>query len=157
MLGKAVRCDQRNWDDILPLLMLAYRSSELESIGFTPSMMTFGREAELPIDLVYGSPQKQEPCTHTDYVVTLSERFDKIHKLAFIQMALVGERQKRQYVIKINQTEYPVGSLAWLHDPTKNRDICRKIQLPWEGPYQVMQVLFDSLYHTTIQTRYCSP
>jgi hypothetical protein len=98
-LSKAPRCDQRNWDDILLLLMLAYRSSKHESIGFTPCRMMFGREAELPVDLLYGLPQKkQEPCTNTNYVVTLSERLDKIHKLAFNQMALVRELQKRQYV-----------------------------------------------------------
>jgi hypothetical protein len=41
-------------------------------------MMMFGREAELPVDLLYGLPPKQQPCIHTEYVVTLSERLDKI-------------------------------------------------------------------------------
>jgi transposase InsO family protein len=112
MLSKAVRRDQRNWDEILPLLMLAYRSSEHESIGFTPCMMMFGREAELPVDLLYGLPPKQQPCTHTEYVVTLSERLDKINKLAFNQMTLVRERQKRQYDIKTNKIQYLVVSLV---------------------------------------------
>jgi hypothetical protein len=81
--------------------------------------MMFGREAELPVDLLYGLPQKkQEPCTNTNYVVTLSERLDKIHKLAFNQMALVRELQKRQYVIKMNQTEYPVSE-----DPRHKKNV----------------------------------
>lgn len=146
MLSKAFRRDQRNWDEILPLLMLAYRSSEHESTGFTPCMMMFGREAELPVDLVYGLPPIQDPFTHTEYVVRLSERLDKINKLASNQMALVRERQKRQYDIKINKTQYPVGSLVWLHDPTTKKGLCRKLQLPWEGPYQVIQILSDIVY-----------
>jgi hypothetical protein len=112
MLSKAVRRDQRNWDEIWPLLMLAYHSSEHESIGFTPCMMMFGREAELPVDLLYGLPPKQQPCIHTEYVVTLSERLDKINKLAFNQMTLVRERQKRQYDIKTNKIQYLVVSLV---------------------------------------------
>ena len=59
MLSKAVRRDQRNLEEILSLLMLEYRSSEHESIGFTPCMMMFGREAELPVDLLYGLPQNK--------------------------------------------------------------------------------------------------
>jgi hypothetical protein len=89
---------------------------------------------------------KQQPCTHTEYVVTLSERLDKINKLASNQMALVRERQKRQYDIKINKTQHHIGSLVWLHDPTKKKGLCRKLQLPWEGPYQVMQILSDLVY-----------
>ena len=63
-------------------------------------------------------PKNQEPCTNTNYVVTLSERLDKIHKLAFNQMALVRELQKRQYVIKMNQTEYPVSE-----DPRHKKNV----------------------------------
>jgi hypothetical protein len=49
----------------------------------------------------------------------------QINKLASNQMALMRERQKRQYDIKINKTQYPVGSLVWLHDPTKkNHKYC---------------------------------
>jgi hypothetical protein len=42
--------------------------------------------------------------------------------------------------------QYPVGSLVWLHDPTKKKGLCRKLQLPWEGPYQVIQILSDLVY-----------
>ncbi|CAG2196726.1 unnamed protein product [Mytilus edulis] len=52
MLSKVVSRDQKNWDEVLPMVMLAYRTSEHDSTGQTPSMMMFGREAELPIDLV---------------------------------------------------------------------------------------------------------
>jgi hypothetical protein len=47
-------------------------------------------------------------------------------------MALVRERQKRQYDIKINKAQYPVGSLVWLHDPTTKKGFCRKLQLAAE-------------------------
>jgi hypothetical protein len=48
----------------------------------------------------------------TEYVVTLSERLDKINKVAFNQMTLVRERQKRQYDIKTNKILYLVVSLV---------------------------------------------
>jgi hypothetical protein len=36
--------------------------------------------------------------------------------------------------------------LWWLHDPTKKKSLCRKLQLPWEGHYQVIQILSDLVY-----------
>ena len=42
------------WDDELPMLMMAYRSSIQESTKFTPSQLMFGNEIQLPIDVSYG-------------------------------------------------------------------------------------------------------
>ena len=56
MLTKCIAADQRDWDQKLPLLMLAYRSSEHDSTGYSPSQMMLGREVELPVDLLYGPP-----------------------------------------------------------------------------------------------------
>ena len=61
-------------------------------------------------------------------------------------MALVRERQKRQYDIKTNKIQYLVVFLVWLHDPTTKKGFCRKLQLPWEGPYQGIQILSDLVY-----------
>ena len=60
MLSKAVREDQTDWDEQLPLVMLAYRSSIQESTGQTPCKMMLGREVRLPIDLMLG-PSPDEP------------------------------------------------------------------------------------------------
>ena len=58
MLTKCVSSDQHDLDQKLPFLMLAYRSSEHESTGFSPNQMMLGREAELPVDLLYGPSPK---------------------------------------------------------------------------------------------------
>lgn len=60
VLSKFVSNHQRDWDQHIPLALMAYRSSVHESTGFSPSMLMFGREIELPIDLLYGPhPEKQ--------------------------------------------------------------------------------------------------
>ena len=50
MLSKVVDNDHRNWDEFLPLVMLAYRSSIHESTGESPVHMLCGRDIQLPID-----------------------------------------------------------------------------------------------------------
>jgi hypothetical protein len=57
MLSAFVSKHQRDWDDYIYLLMLAYRSAEHESLGTSPCSMLFGREINLPIYLVLGRPE----------------------------------------------------------------------------------------------------
>ncbi|CAG2204371.1 unnamed protein product [Mytilus edulis] len=49
--------DQRNWDEILPQVMMAYRSSVHASTGQTPNMMMFGRNIFLPMEAVIPRPE----------------------------------------------------------------------------------------------------
>ena len=59
ILSKYVGQNQRSWDDHIPLALLAYRSSVHDSTRLSPAMMTYGRELDLPADLMYGRPDKE--------------------------------------------------------------------------------------------------
>ena len=48
--------DQHNWDEHLPQVLLAYRSSVHATTGFTPNFLMFGREIILPLQAVIGRP-----------------------------------------------------------------------------------------------------
>ena len=54
MLSAFVSTNKRDWDEHIPLLMLAYRAAVHESIGVSPAEMVFGRPISLPIDLLLG-------------------------------------------------------------------------------------------------------
>ena len=55
-LSKYVSENQRDWDEFLPFVMLAYRTSIHDRTGSSPAMIFMGREPRLPIDLLIGSP-----------------------------------------------------------------------------------------------------
>ncbi|VDI78350.1 Hypothetical predicted protein [Mytilus galloprovincialis] len=63
ILSKFIGKDQKDWDTHLSVAMMAYRTSVHESTGFSPSMLMFGREIELPIDLIYGPHPQTENIT----------------------------------------------------------------------------------------------
>ncbi|CAC5365027.1 unnamed protein product [Mytilus coruscus] len=48
--------DQRKWDEILPQIMMAYKSSVHASTGQTPNMMMLGRNIFLPMEAVIPHP-----------------------------------------------------------------------------------------------------
>ena len=56
LVGMMVSENQFDWDDQLPYVLMAYRSSVQESTQETPNLMCFGREISLPIDVATPPP-----------------------------------------------------------------------------------------------------
>jgi hypothetical protein len=47
---------ERDWDERLPIFLLAYRASTHDTTGMAPANMVLGRELRLPCDLLFGAP-----------------------------------------------------------------------------------------------------
>ena len=84
MISKYITTDQREWDSSLPLLMMAYRTSEHESTGYSPNRMMFGREPLLPLDLLLDPKDMDEfpKDSVASYVVDLSDKMKTVHEIA---------------------------------------------------------------------------
>ncbi|PNF41843.1 hypothetical protein B7P43_G16048 [Cryptotermes secundus] len=65
-LRKVVASHQRDWDERLPLFLLACRTSTHDTTGLTAANLVFGRELGLPCNLLFGVPPDKELPT-TDY------------------------------------------------------------------------------------------
>ncbi|CAC5414109.1 unnamed protein product [Mytilus coruscus] len=78
MLSAFVSKHQRDWDEYIYLLMLAYRSSEHESLGTSPCSILFGREVNLPVNLILGRPETEKSPFNlkTVYAYELSQKFE---------------------------------------------------------------------------------
>ncbi|XP_070001372.1 uncharacterized protein [Penaeus vannamei] len=44
------------------------------------------------------------------------------------------------------EVKYNVGDHVWLHNPLRKRGLSPKLQSPWEGPYEILQVMSDVTY-----------
>jgi transposase InsO family protein len=77
-LWKVIMSHQRDWDERLPLFLLAYRTSTHNTTGLTPASLVFGRELQLPCDLLFGVPSDKERPT-TDYAADL---VDHLHSFS---------------------------------------------------------------------------
>ena len=56
MLTMFVNENKRDWDDHLPYLMMAYRSTEQTSTHCTPNLLMLGKEIKCPLDVMVGNP-----------------------------------------------------------------------------------------------------
>ncbi|CAG2228478.1 unnamed protein product [Mytilus edulis] len=64
MLSMYCAKDQAVWDEYLPQVLLAYRTSVHSTTGFTPNFLTFGREVTLPLQAVIPMPSQPKIMLH---------------------------------------------------------------------------------------------
>ena len=147
MLSKFVSENQKDRDQFLPLLMMAYRSSVHESTGFTTNEMMFGREVLLPLDFVLGQAESSWGSSETEYAAKLSEQMERIHQFARQHLKMSRERQKKNYDHRpVNQHRYNRGDAVWLYSPKRKKGVCPKLMRHFDGPFLVITRLSDILY-----------
>ena len=138
MLKCFINENRDDWDDHLPYIMLAYRSSPHESTGMSPNLMMFGEELARPIDLMVGAPPRHDSrykC-RTEYVEWLRQTITRAHIFAREQLGIAAKHQKEYYDRKADPVSYPAGSFVWWwYPPNANR----KLGIGWSGPYKVVE------------------
>ena len=128
-LLKFAEHQQKDWDEHIPFLMMAYRSVVHSTTGCSPAKMMLGRELKLPVDLIFGRPEEEILQTPVEYVLTLQERLERVHGFA------------RAHLREMSKDRYDT-----LHNRQRMKGLSPKLQRPWEGPYIVTKVINDSVY-----------
>ena len=83
----------QEWDVYVPYITFVYNITVHRTIGATPYSMTFGREAQYPIDLFVPKPPGEPRIKLGDNAEELNERLYEIHREAQMTM---GSEQRRQ-------------------------------------------------------------
>ena len=122
---------QSTWDQQLPMLLLSYRSAVHETTGFSPSMLVYGRELTLPVDLMYGRPDEGYS-GQSQYVSDMQRRLDAVHSFARDTASLHNSRTKRRYDLRADTSLFETGDLVWLANPQRTKGVCPKLTNPWE-------------------------
>ena len=145
MLALATEDQPYTWESKLPSLCMAYNCSVQSTTGYTPFYLMFGRQARLPIDIMYGTPGP-EPAPTTDYAKCLKQSLEKSYQLARERMGLNLQRQKDLYDTRIHGHPFVKGDLVWLHTPAVPKGHSKKLHRPWKGPYRILKCLSNITY-----------
>ena len=147
MLSAFVNENKRDWDEHIPLLMLAYRTAIHESTGVSPCEMVFGRPITLPIDLLLGrvEPEKQYEY-ESDFANSLSNKIDKIHDFARKKLSITTSKMTRQYSSNTKLNRHNPGDAVWHAIPKHQIGKNSKLDKKWVGPYLVCRKISDVVY-----------
>lgn len=144
MLKVFVNKQRNDWDDYLPYVLMAYRSTFQESTKCSPNLMMLGREIALPLDLMVGDPPNtSENFCPVEYVEWLKHSMGTVFNFANENLHHSAKRQKRYYDRNIKHREYIPGDFVWRWYPPSAGI---KLGLGWTGPFRVARKCSDVTY-----------
>ncbi|GFU41615.1 retrovirus-related Pol polyprotein from transposon 412 [Trichonephila clavipes] len=141
-LSLMVSKNQQDWDQKVPLFLLAYRSAVHETTGYSPSQMFLAGIFVSPCDLLFGRPP-DTPSSPEEYVQNLQARFEDVHHLARERINLRTEKMKTRYDTKATGHQFKEGDKVWFYNPTRRRGLSPKLQSHWDGPYTILKIIND--------------
>lgn len=145
MLTAYVNENQTNWDQILPLVLLAYRTARQSSTRETPFFMTYGRDAFLPLNRIFPS-ELDEDYTPDEYTEKLLTNLKSAFKTADVNETTAKNAQERNYNIGRVPITFDVDQLVWYYSPKRVKNQVQKLSPLWTGPFIVAQQLSASVY-----------
>jgi len=161
MLSAYVNENQTNWDDQIPYVMMAYRSSEHETTEMTPNKLMLGREVCTPLDLAFELPREEKSIPLNKWVWELQERLETAHQMVRQNTGNEMQRQKRIHDKRTNYETFKEGDKVLVYFPVKKVGMSPRLVSFWRGPYTVIRKLSDVVYEVdcgrnrTNQTVYC--
>ena len=134
----------QTWRECLPTALLAMRTTRCRSTGFTPFFLTYGREANLPVDITFGS----EPTFKfgpIEYANRLYQRLQESFKKARTQQQTTTERARQAYNHQVDEQALDMDRLVWLFTPKVQPGQSKKLHSRWTGPWKITAVVSNVL------------
>ena len=143
MLSMLVNHRRDNWDELLPYVMHAYRTSVHESTGHSPFRLMKGEECSLPPNVSTSELRTNReydisrhtllrlgfmPGVHDALEVAYDHVQESLHRTA--------TRRKRLYDVKAVNRKFPIGSWVLRFYPPAAQ---HKLGSPWIRPNQVVR------------------
>ena len=145
MLATTTKDHPFDWEEQLPRVCLAYNSSVHSSTGYTPFFLMFGRQAKMPVDLMYGTGNQRD-LPISDYVVQLKTSLEEAYRNVRESLDVSHEYRKTYYDKSTHGRPFESGELVWLHSTVVPRGKSKKLHHPWTGPYKVVERLTECDY-----------
>ena len=128
---------QDDWPEILPGIMMAYRSTPCtQSTQFSPFFMLYGREMRLPIDTVL-QPKDHLPQDARVYLSRILQNLEVCRKLAGENIKAAQDKYKHYYDKRTKVPDYHPAQRVWLYCTKVPIGKAPKLHRKWVGPYYI--------------------
>ncbi|TKJ32064.1 MAG: hypothetical protein CEE38_23710, partial [Planctomycetes bacterium B3_Pla] len=146
MLALYTNNSQTDWDQVLPIVMAAYRATPQDTTGQSPNLLMMGREILMPLDLLAGQPPGEEPTETTEYGIELRERLTKVYEEVRRKIGREMSRQKKLYDRGKTGMVYQPGDRVWQRISQRTKGKTPKLQRRWKGPCLIVNRYTDVTY-----------
>ena len=149
MLKSFVNEHHTDWDEHLPYVMMAYRSTEQETTGCSPNYLMLGREVATPLDISYEMPTSIKDIPVNTWAWELKERLEEAHKFVRRNVDQAMLRQKTLYDQKLKWKTFAVDEEVYVYFPRYTVGTSKKLTQFWRGPFKVVSKCTDVTYNVS--------
>ena len=149
-LGNALRCfitknRQKEWDEYIDPIMMAYRNSVHRTTGQTPQFMVFGHDMVMPLDCLLRTYVWDIKKANT-YVVNKINRLSEAWEFASRKMYSAQKTQKKYYDRRISGkcTEFEKGDLVLLRTGFIPKGKSKKLTELYQGLFRITEMEFPN-------------
>ena len=147
MLSMYSNIAQNNWAEVLPFIQLAHNTSFSSTMHETPFFLMFGRQARLPIDIIFGIPHVGKSATTEEFAHATRENLQIAFELARRNLSERIEKQKADNSKLPPIPEFTPGQKVLIYKPHHSTDGPNpKLIQPWRGPYIICAKLSPVVY-----------
>ncbi|XP_019645940.1 PREDICTED: uncharacterized protein LOC109486545 [Branchiostoma belcheri] len=145
ILRAYVSANQRDWDVHLPMVKFAFNTSEHSTTKFTPYFIMHGREARLPVELMFGIPSAVSAPVQ-EYVRDMVDKFPQIFKFVSDNTKQANKRQKELFDKKVYGAPFQEGDKVLVARKAVGKGLARKLAHRYEGPFIVVERVGENAY-----------
>ena len=139
--------NQQDWDEYLPAVLFAYRSTRQESTKETPYFLMYGRDPDVPSDIVKGLRLSVNgPKNVIQWRDTLLETLKEAYNFVREELSSAQQKQKEAYNKKHRKKEYKIGDQVMMFDPKTPEGLTPKLVRKWQGPFKIQEVTGQQTY-----------
>ena len=144
LLRAFVNDGHSDWDERLPYVLMAYRSSVNERTGYTPNMMMRNREVTVPLDIQFANPHNAKGF-QTECVSNLQFRMEQAHEMAREHIQTDMRRQKKNMIINCFGRNIQMVT-RYIFSLRKYTGRSPKFTYCWHGAYEIVEKYSDLNY-----------
>ena len=135
MLKNAANKEGKNWDELLPYLLFAYREVPQASTGFSPFELVYGRPVRGPQDILRETWESHpsSPESVISHVLLMQEHLSKLQDLVKTNLEQSQAAQKTWYDQNARSRTFDPGDQVLILLPSSTN----KLLAEWQGPYPI--------------------
>ena len=147
MLSMYSNIAQNNWAEVLPFVQLAHNTYFSSTMHETPFFSMFGRQARLPIGIMFGIPHVGRSTTTEEFAHSTRENLQIAFELARRNLSERIDKKKANNSKLPPIPEFTPGQKVLVYKPHHSTDGPNpKLIQPWRGPYIICFKLTPVVY-----------
>ena len=139
-MGRAIRIfgeTHGDWDDILPMFVLATRNKVNKSSGYSPATLLYGEDLRLPTAIDSKVAEWQDQPTELQKLIIRRRLVEEVIRQKKLKLFEESQDVARK---RFERFDWKVGQQAYYYLDQRTVGQSKKATIRWTGPYEVVEV-----------------